>query len=54
MTPFVVKALLEKHGARESARLYEKRDQLVEALRGAVRENREWLMESLKYPVARA
>jgi hypothetical protein len=52
--PFIVKALLERHGARESARLYEKREQLVEALRGAVQENREWLMESLKYPVARA
>jgi deoxyhypusine synthase len=54
MMPFIVKALLERHGPRETARLYERRDQLVEALRGAVRENREWLMQSLKYPVARA
>jgi deoxyhypusine synthase len=54
MMPFIVKALLERHGARETARLYEKREQLVETLRGAVQENREWLLESLKYPVARA
>ena len=50
----VVKALLEKHGRREPYRLYERREELTAALRGAVRENGEWLMESLKYPVARA
>jgi deoxyhypusine synthase len=52
MMPFLVKALMEKHGAREPYRLYENRERLVERLRGAVRENREWLMESLHYPLA--
>jgi deoxyhypusine synthase len=52
MMPFLVKALLEKHGAHEPARLYEKRERLVGTLRGAVRENRDWLMESLKYAMA--
>jgi len=47
-----VKALMEKHGKREPYRLYENRDRLVETLRSAVRENREWLMESLHYPLA--
>src|SRR5580658_3080699 len=51
MMPFIVKALMEKHGAREPLRLYEKRALLVENLRGAVRENREWLMGSLQYPL---
>jgi hypothetical protein len=45
---------MEKHAAREPYRLYERREQLVETLRGAVRENGAWLMESLNYPVARA
>jgi deoxyhypusine synthase len=49
MMPFVVKALLEKHGGRPPSRLYEKREGLVETLKGAVRENREWLMESVRY-----
>jgi deoxyhypusine synthase len=49
--PFLVKARMEKHGAREPYRLYEKRERLVETLRGAVRENGAWLRESLKYPV---
>jgi len=52
MMPFIVKALMEKHGPREPFRLYENRDRLVETLRGSVRENREWLMESLEYPLA--
>jgi len=52
--PFVVKALMEKHQARAPHRLYEHREKLVETLRGAVRENGDWLMESLVYPVARA
>jgi hypothetical protein len=47
-----VKALMEKHGAREPYRLYENRERLVERLRGAVRENRDWLMDSLHYPLA--
>jgi deoxyhypusine synthase len=51
MMPFIVKALMEKHGKREPYRLYEKRGRLVEELRGAVAENREWLMESLQYPI---
>ena len=53
MMPFIVKALLEKHGPREPLRLYEKRDALVETLRGAVRENRDWLIDSMHYPLAR-
>jgi deoxyhypusine synthase len=53
MMPFVVKALMEKHGAREPHRLYEHRERLVETLRGAVRDNGDWLMESVKYAVAR-
>jgi hypothetical protein len=52
MMPFIVKALMEKHGRRAPYRLYENRERLVETLRGAVRENKEWLMDSLKYPVA--
>jgi deoxyhypusine synthase len=54
MMPFIVKALMEKHGAREPLRLYENRARLVEKLRGAVRENRDWLMESLQYPLTPA
>ena len=54
MMPFIVKALMEKHGPREPFRLYEKRDTLVETLRGAVRENRDWLIDSLHYPLAHA
>ncbi len=54
MMPFIVKALMEKHGKTEPHRLYEKREALVETLKGAVRENGEWLMNSLSYPVARA
>jgi deoxyhypusine synthase len=53
MMPFVVKALMEKHGAREPHRLYEHRERLVETLRQAVRENGEWLLDSVKYAVAR-
>lgn len=52
MMPFIVKALMEKHSARQPYRLYEKRGELVESLRGAVVENREWLMGSLHYPLA--
>jgi deoxyhypusine synthase len=52
MMPFIVKALMERHGWREPYRLYENRGRLVEKLRGAVVENREWLMESLHYPLA--
>jgi deoxyhypusine synthase len=53
LMPFLVKALLEKHKPRRHARLYQHREQLVESLRNAVRENREWLMESLHYAVAK-
>jgi deoxyhypusine synthase len=52
MMPFIVKALMEKHANREPYRLYEKREELVSKLRDAVIENREWLMESLHYPLA--
>jgi deoxyhypusine synthase len=54
MMPFIVKALMEKHGNREPYRLYENRERLVETLRGAVMENKDWLMESLLYPVGQA
>jgi deoxyhypusine synthase len=37
--------------SRDGYRLFEKRDALVEKLTADVRENREWLLESLKYPV---
>src|SRR5215472_15529862 len=53
MMPFLVKALMEKHGKRAPFRLYEKRDELVDRLRDAVRDNREWLMESMHYPLAK-
>jgi deoxyhypusine synthase len=49
--PFLVKALMEKHGHREPYRLYEKREKLTATLREAVAKNREWLAESLNYPV---
>src|SRR5580692_8207604 len=49
--PFLVKALMEKHGHREPYRLYERRDGLTGVLREAVAKNREWLAESLNYPV---
>jgi deoxyhypusine synthase len=52
MMPFIVKALMEKHGAREPLRLYERRASLIQTLCGAVRENGEWLMDSLQYPLA--
>ena len=54
LMPFVVKALLEKHSVREPYRLFEKRDRLVSNLKDAVRKNGEWLMDSLRYPVAQA
>jgi deoxyhypusine synthase len=54
MMPFIVKALLEKHGPTGQHRLFERREPLVKNLKAAVRENGEWLMESLSYPVARA
>jgi len=50
MMPFIVKALLEKHGQRDPYRLYEKRERLTGILREAVRDNSKWLMESLLYP----
>jgi deoxyhypusine synthase len=53
MMPFVVKALMEKHGAREPHRLYEHRERLVETLRKAVKENGDWLLDSVQYAVAR-
>lgn len=38
---------------REGYRLYEKRDQLVSGLTGAVQLNHEWLRQGLTYPLAR-
>ena len=37
---------------REGYRLFEKRDELCARLTHDVRENKEWLMESLSYPLA--
>ena len=52
MMPFIVKALMEKHGPRAPYRLYEKRDGLVATLHEAVRKNGKWLMDSIHYPTA--
>jgi deoxyhypusine synthase len=38
--------------ARGGYRLFEKRDELVDRLTADVRNNREWLVETLKYPLA--
>jgi deoxyhypusine synthase len=54
LMPFVVKALLEKHSPRAPYRLFEKREALVASLKQAVRQNREWLMDSVRYPVSQA
>ena len=51
--PFLVKALLDNHGRREGYRLFERREVLCERLREDVRGNREWLMSSLNYALAR-
>jgi hypothetical protein len=45
---------MEKHHAKQPHRLFEHREKLTETLRGAVRENGDWLMESLVYPPTRA
>src|ERR1700689_2605063 len=50
MMPFIVKALMEKHGQRQPYRLYENRDRLVETLQTAVKANGDWLRDSLTYP----
>jgi deoxyhypusine synthase len=50
MMPFIVKALMEKHAARDPYRLYESRVRLVETLQAAVKANGEWLTDSLRYP----
>ena len=50
--PFLVKALIDKHQRREGYRLYEKRDELVERLLEDVRANKEWLDETVAYPLA--
>ena len=47
--PFLVKALMEKHGSREPYRLFERRVELTEALTNTVRDNKEWLLDSLRY-----
>jgi deoxyhypusine synthase len=64
--PFLVKALLDNRARHESAgtpdsgylrerdgyRLFQKRDELVAHLLEHVQMNRDWLMESLQYPIA--
>jgi deoxyhypusine synthase len=49
--PFLVKALMDKHRRREPYRLFEKRGRLTGVLREELRENHDWLMKSLHYPV---
>jgi deoxyhypusine synthase len=50
MMPFIVKALMEKHGNRQPYRLYESRARLVETLQASVKANGAWLTDSLRYP----
>jgi deoxyhypusine synthase len=50
--PFLVKALLDKHPGREPYRLFDRREELVSRLLEDVRANKEWLAESLEYPLA--
>jgi deoxyhypusine synthase len=50
--PFLVKALVERHARTEPFRLFDRRDELCERLRRDVRENREWLLGTLEYPLA--
>jgi len=50
--PFLVKALLDEHPRREPYRLFERREELVSRLLEDVRANKEWLAESLEYPLA--
>jgi hypothetical protein len=50
--PFLVKALVERHTRTEPFRLFDRRDELCERLRRDVRENREWLLGTLEYPLA--
>jgi deoxyhypusine synthase len=40
--------------AVEGYRLFEKREDLCDRLTESVRENREWLLETLRYPLSRA
>ena len=54
-------ALFEKHPKargylrpREGYRLFERRGELLERLLGEVKKNRDWLLESLRYPLAAA
>ena len=49
--PFLVKALLEIRERRPAYRLYERREELCRMLSEDVRQNREWLLQSLHYPV---
>src|SRR5208283_2653739 len=51
--PFLVKALLDNHAGRDGYRLYEHRDALCGKLREDVRANRDWLLRSVDYPLAR-
>jgi hypothetical protein len=51
--PFLVKALLDNHARREGYRLFDQREALCERLREDVRGNREWLLSSLDYALAR-
>jgi deoxyhypusine synthase len=51
--PFLVKALLDNHPRREGYRLFGQREALCERLREDVRGNREWLLSSMDYALAR-
>jgi deoxyhypusine synthase len=39
--------------AREGYRLYDKREQLVDQLTEDVRNNKDWLLDTVEYPLAR-
>jgi hypothetical protein len=44
---------LDNHAKRDGYRLYEQREALCERLREDVRGNRDWLLRSVDYPLAK-
>jgi deoxyhypusine synthase len=50
--PFLVKALIEKHERRGNYRLFDQRDELVARLLNDVRANKDWLNDTVAYPLA--
>ena len=51
--PFLVKSLLERHARIDPYRLYERRAELCERLREDLRNNADWLRQTLDYPLAK-